>query len=192
RSGWQPALWLARGAEDACRADARGRQRSGRPGQPGGGGVPPGLGLLVKGGQAPLMFERGSATPHPDLRQVLGVLAGVLVQVDNKLSISGHTDATAYRQQNGYNNWSLSGDRALRARQALVDAGMAADSVLQVTAQADVMPLRPDDPQNGANRRVEILLLTTSAEALYKELFGDSYGQARISESGASYHGETL
>src|SRR5690606_29170440 len=106
----------------------------------------------------------------------------------NKLIISGHTDATPYRQPNGYNNWNLSGDRALRARNALVDAGMPTHSILQVTAQADVMPLRPEDPQNGANRRVEILLLTASAEALYKELFGDSYGHARVSESGTSYH----
>lgn len=154
--------------------------------------VPQGLRILIKDDQQRFMFERGSATLNPHFRKLLGVLAGVLVKVDNKLIISGHTDATAYRQQNGYNNWNLSGDRALRARQALVDAGMASDSVLQVTAQADVMPLRPEDPQNGANRRVEILLLTTSAEALYKQLFGDSYGHARVSESGASYHGETL
>ena len=154
--------------------------------------VPQGLRILIKDDQQRFMFERGSATLNPHFRKLLGVLAGVLVKVDNKLIISGHTDATAYRQQNGYNNWNLSGDRALRARQALVEAGMASDSVLQVTAQADVMPLRPEDPQNGANRRVEILLLTTSAEALYKELFGDSYGHARVSESGATYHGETL
>ncbi len=154
--------------------------------------VPQGLRILIKDDQQRFMFERGSATLNPHFRKLLGVLAGVLVKVDNKLIISGHTDAIAYRQQNGYNNWNLSGDRALRARQALVEAGMASDSVLQVTAQADVMPLRPDDPQNGANRRVEILLLTTSAEALYKELFGDSYSHARVSESGVSYHGEAL
>src|SRR5690606_37982466 len=97
---------------------------------------------------------------------------------------------TPYRQKNGYDNWNLSGDRALRARNALVDAGLAERSVLQVTAQAAVMPLHPEDPLNGANRRVEILLLTASAEALYKELFGDSYGQVRFSERGASYSGE--
>src|SRR5690606_9621814 len=154
--------------------------------------VPQGLRILIKDDQERFMFQRGSATLNPHFQKLLGVLAGVLGKVDNKLIISGHTDATPYRQQNGYNNWNLSGDRALRARQALVDAGMASDSVLQVTAQADVMPLRPEDPQNGANRRVEILLLTTSAEALYKELFGDSYGHARVSESGVSYHGETL
>lgn len=152
--------------------------------------VPQGLRILIKDDQQRFMFQRGSATLNPHFQKLLGVLAGVLEKVDNKLIISGHTDGTPYRQKNGYNNWNLSGDRALRARNALVDAGLAERSVLQVTAQADVMPLHPEDPQNGANRRVEILLLTASAEALYKELFGDSYGQVRFSESGASYNGK--
>ncbi|MCQ4309526.1 OmpA family protein [Pseudomonas stutzeri] len=152
--------------------------------------VPQGLRILIKDDQQRFMFQRGSATLNPHFQKLLGVLAGVLAKVDNKLIISGHTDATPYRLKNGYNNWNLSGDRALRARHALVDAGLAERSVLQVTAQADIMPLRPEDPQNGANRRVEILLLTASAEALYKELFGDSYGRVRFSESGASYSGE--
>ena len=151
--------------------------------------VPQGLRILIKDDQQRFMFQRGSATLNPHFQKLLGVLAGVLSKVDNKLIISGHTDATPYRQKNGYDNWNLSGDRALRARNALVDAGLAERSVLQVTAQAAVMPLLPEDPQNGANRRVEILLLTASAEALYKELFGDSYGQVRFSESGASYSG---
>ena len=151
--------------------------------------VPQGLRILIKDDQQRFMFQRGSATLNPHFQKLLGVLAGVLAKVDNKLIISGHTDATPYRQKNGYDNWNLSGDRALRARNALVDAGLAERSVLQVTAQAAVMPLLPEDPQSGANRRVEILLLTASAEALYKELFGDSYGQVRFSESGASYSG---
>lgn len=152
--------------------------------------VPQGLRILIKDDQQRFMFQRGSATLNPHFQKLLGALAGVLEKVDNKLIISGHTDATPYRQPNGYNNWNLSGDRALRARQALVEAGLSARSVLQVTAQADVMPLHPKDPQNGANRRVEILLLTASAEALYEELFGDSYAQVRFSESGASFQAE--
>jgi len=152
--------------------------------------VPQGLRILIKDDQQRFMFQRGSATLNPHFARLLGVLAGVLGKVENKLIISGHTDATPYRLQSGYNNWNLSGDRALRARNVLVDAGLPSRSVLQVTAQADVMPLRPDVPEDGANRRVEILLLTDSAEALYKELFGDAYGKVRFSESGAQYSGE--
>ncbi|MCQ4233658.1 OmpA family protein [Pseudomonas stutzeri] len=149
--------------------------------------VPQGLRILIKDDQQRFMFQRGSAILDPHFRKLLDVLAGVLAKVENKLIISGHTDATPYRQQSGYDNWNLSGDRALRARNALVASGLPARAVLQVTAQADVMPLHPQDPLNGANRRVEILLLTDSAEALYKELFGDSYGRVNFSESGARF-----
>ncbi|MGE4407640.1 OmpA family protein [Pseudomonas sp.] len=149
--------------------------------------VPQGLRILIKDDQQRFMFQRGSAILNPHFERLLGVLAGVLGKVENKLIISGHTDATPYRLQAGYNNWNLSGDRALRARNVLVAAGLPARAVLQVTAQADVMPLRPDDPESGANRRVEILLLTDTAQQLYQELFGDSYGKVRFSESGAQY-----
>ncbi len=152
--------------------------------------VPQGLRILIKDDQQRFMFQRGSAVLNPHFAKLLAVLARVLSKVENKLIISGHTDATPYRLQSGYDNWNLSGDRALRARNVLVDAGLPGRSVLQVTAQADVMPLRPEAPEDGANRRVEILLLTDSAESLYKELFGDSYGKVRFSESGAQYSGQ--
>lgn len=151
--------------------------------------VPQGLRILIKDDQQRFMFARGSAVLDPHFGTLLGKLAGVLARVENKLIISGHTDATPYRGAAGYDNWNLSGDRALRARNVLVASGLPATAVLQVTAQADVMPLRPQDPENGANRRVEILLLTDSAEALYRELFGDSYQQVRVSAQGAQYRG---
>ncbi len=149
--------------------------------------VPQGLRILIKDDQQRFMFQRGSATLNPHFNQLLAVLSGVLAKVENKLIISGHTDATPYRLASGYDNWNLSGDRALRARNVLVGAGLPERSVLQVSAQADVMPLRPEDPENGANRRVEILLLTDAAEALYRELFGEGYDQVRFTESGARY-----
>jgi len=147
--------------------------------------VPQGLRILIKDDQQRFMFQRGSAVLDPHFRGLLEVLAGVLAKVDNKLIISGHTDAVPYARQSGYDNWNLSGDRALRARSALVEAGLRPNAVLQVTAQADVMPLRPEEPTHGANRRIEILLLTESAEKLYRELFGESYVRADFSPAGA-------
>ena len=47
--------------------------------------------------------------------------------------------------------------------------------ILQVSAQADVMPLRPEDPMSGANRRIELLVLTEQAETLYKQLFNENF-----------------
>ncbi|MBC9249842.1 hypothetical protein A9179_06090 [Pseudomonas alcaligenes] len=149
--------------------------------------VPQGLRILIKDDQQRFMFERGSANLDPHFKTLLGALAGVLAKVDNKLILSGHTDAAQYRGKAGYNNWNLSGDRALRARNVLVDTGLPAANVLQVTAQADGMPLRPDDPLNGANRRIEVLLLTDSAESLYRQLFGEGYAQVQYSQQGATF-----
>ncbi len=47
--------------------------------------------------------------------------------LDNKIIITGHTDAMAYKN-NIYNNWNLSGDRALSARRVLEEAGMPEDT----------------------------------------------------------------
>lgn len=149
--------------------------------------VPQGLRILIKDDAERFMFERGSARLDPHFERLLQRLAGVLAEVDNRLIISGHTDATPYSSNARYDNWNLSGDRALRARSALVRAGLPKASILQVTAQADVMPILPDDPTHGANRRVEILLLTSKAEELYKEIFGDSYARADYSEDAVEF-----
>ena len=139
--------------------------------------VPQGLRILIKDDDKRFMFERGSATINPHFRALLGTLAKELAKVDNKLIVSGHTDATPYRGKRDYDNWNLSGERALQARGVMVAAGLPATGVLQVSAQADVMPLRPEDPQSGVNRRIELLLLTGQAETLYRQLFSDSYAQ---------------
>ncbi|EIK45730.1 chemotaxis protein MotB [Cellvibrio sp. BR] len=143
--------------------------------------VPQGLRILIKDDQQRFMFERGSDRLNPHFALLLQRLAGVLAQVGNKLIISGHTDSTPYKRLNGYNNWNLSGDRALSARQVMVESGLAPGAVLQVAAQADVMPLHPQTPEDGANRRIEILLLTAKAEGLYREIFGDQ--QTRVDYS---------
>lgn len=150
--------------------------------------VPQGLRILIKDDQDRFMFQRGSAVLTEHFEHLLARLTAVLSRVDNKLIVSGHTDATPYRGNAGYNNWNLSGDRALSARNLLVQAGLPAQNILQVTAQADGMLLLPDEPESGANRRIEVLLLTTRAETLYHELFGESSDQAHFSEQGTDYH----
>ncbi|MBZ9664276.1 OmpA family protein [Pseudomonas sp. LMG 31766] len=148
--------------------------------------VPQGLRILIKDDAQRFMFSRGSARLDPHFATLLERLAAILAKVDNHLIISGHTDATPYRGVvGGYNNWNLSGDRALRARNVMVEAGLPPSTVLQVTAQADGMPLLPSDPENGANRRIELLLLTRQAEDLYRELFGEAQVRVEYRAEGA-------
>ncbi len=69
--------------------------------------VPQGLRVLIKDDQNRNMFERGSAQIMPFFKRLLVELAPVFDSLDNKIIITGHTDAMAYKN-NIYNNWNLS------------------------------------------------------------------------------------
>lgn len=133
--------------------------------------VPQGLRVLIKDDQNRSMFERGSAKIIPFFGKLLVSLAPVFDSLDNKIIITGHTDAMQYKSDL-YNNWNLSGDRALSARRALEQAGMPADKVMQVSAMADQMLLDSKDPNGAENRRIEIMVLTKSASDTLYQFFG--------------------
>lgn len=134
--------------------------------------VPQGLRILIQDDQKREMFQRSSSILTPFFQRLLTQLAPVFNKIDNKVIITGHTDSSLYRDQMRYNNWNLSGDRALAARIALEQGGMVADKVIQVNAMADKMLLKPDQPLSAANRRIEIMVLThAAADSLY-QFFG--------------------
>jgi len=103
-----------------------------------------------------------------DLLMALGPLLG---GVENKISISGHTDSTPYAGKT-FTNWELSSKRALLARRVLEYAGVKRHQIIQVTGMADQSPYIPNDPAAAANRRIEMLVLTTSAEQQIREMTG--------------------
>lgn len=135
--------------------------------------VPQGLRILIKDDQNRNMFERGSAKITPFFKKLLVELAPVFDSLDNKLIISGHTDALQYKEGDKYNNWNLSGDRALSARRVLEQAGMPVDKVMQVSAMSDRMLLNEGDPNSAENRRIEIMILTKSASDTLYQFFGE-------------------
>ncbi|WP_353613715.1 putative lateral flagellar export/assembly protein LafU [Mangrovibacter phragmitis] len=134
--------------------------------------VPQGLRILITDDQQREMFQRSSAILAPFFQRLLSEFAPALNTIEHKIMITGHTDATRYRDQQRYNNWNLSGDRALQARRVLTDAGLDEQRIVQVSGMADQMLFHPEDPHHAANRRIEIMVLTHSAsEALY-QFFG--------------------
>ncbi|WP_347253893.1 putative lateral flagellar export/assembly protein LafU [Leminorella grimontii] len=135
--------------------------------------VPQGLRILIKDDKNSNMFERGSARIMPFFDSLLTELAPVLDSLDNKIIITGHTDSMRYKNRDAYNNWNLSGDRALSARRVLEKAGMPEDKVMQVSAMADRMLLDSQDPGGAENRRIEIMVLTKSASDTLYQFFGE-------------------
>lgn len=131
--------------------------------------VPQGLRILLQDDEDRTMFPRGSAKITPFFTRLLSELAPVFNRIDNQVIINGHTDSATYPESAGYNNWNLSGDRALAARSVLETGGLETQRVMQVNAMADRMLLVPEDPLSARNRRIEIMVLTqAAADSLYQ------------------------
>ncbi len=137
--------------------------------------VPQGLRILLQDNDDRMMFPRGSAKITPFFSRLLDELAPVFNRIDNRVIINGHTDSANYPESAGYNNWNLSGDRALAARNVLEKGGLETQRVLQVNAMADRMLLVPDDPLSARNRRIEIMVLTQAASDTLYQFYGQ-YG----------------
>jgi chemotaxis protein MotB len=117
------------------------------------------------------MFASGSPKLEAYVTTILAQIGSSLNDVDNRISIAGHTDAVAYSGgQTGYSNWELSSERANAARRALVSGGMSEEKVLQVRGLADVLPLNKDVADEPTNRRISILVMNKAAEqAFFKD-----------------------
>ena len=112
-------------------------------------------------------FDVGSARMKPYIEDVLKSLAPLLDKVQNKISVTGHTDATAYGAGATYTNWELSADRANSARRALVQGGFPDGKVATVQGMGSATPLVPDAPDAPINRRIAIIVLKKAvADAL--------------------------
>ena len=134
--------------------------------------VPQGLRILITDDRKREMFQRSSAILTPFFKRLLTEFAPELNKINNKIIITGHTDATRFRDQELYNNWNLSGERAMQARSVLTRSGLDPNKVLQVSGMADQMLLDPEHPLSSANRRIEIMVLTHSASDSLYQFFG--------------------
>ncbi len=110
------------------------------------------------------MFSTASAELQPYARDILDVLGLVLNDVPNRISLSGHTDATPYMTAAGYSNWELSADRANASRRELLRGGMSDARMLRVVGLADAAHLDRKDPFNPINRRISILVMNKRTE----------------------------
>lgn len=106
------------------------------------------------------MFPRGSAAMYDHMESIVREVAEVVKALpDQRIAITGHTDATQYTDPNGYTNWELSTDRAHATRRALIDFGLDPARVVQVVGKADRELLIPANPEDARNRRISIMLI---------------------------------
>ena len=127
--------------------------------------TPDGLQIQIVDDRKRPMFDSGSAIVKPYMRDILREIGVALLDVDNKISLDGHTDRQAYGGgAQGYSNWELSADRANATRRELMAAGMPEAKLARVVGMGASLPLDPSDPNGPTNRRISILVMTKEAE----------------------------
>lgn len=106
------------------------------------------------------MFASGSADMHDFGKSLLQMVAQVIGELPNRISITGHTDSIPFKRDNdSYGNWELSSDRANASRRGLVAGGFPNDRIAKVTGRAGTEPLIEEDPRHSTNRRISVVLL---------------------------------
>ena len=127
--------------------------------------TPDGLQIQIVDDQKRPMFDSGSASVKPYMRDILREIGAALNGVENKISLDGHTDRSPYSNaERGYSNWELSSDRANASRRELVAAGMPDDKLARVVGLASSNLLDAANPLSAANRRMSITVMTREAE----------------------------
>ncbi|RAU22489.1 hypothetical protein CU669_07270 [Paramagnetospirillum kuznetsovii] len=122
--------------------------------------TPEGLRIQITDQEGLAMFPSGSSAPFGHTKAMLDLVARVVRQLpDNRIAISGHTDAVPFKDPSGYTNWELSADRALATRRAIIASGVPENRIDRVVGRADQEPLDKADPKGLRNRRISIILL---------------------------------
>jgi chemotaxis protein MotB len=128
--------------------------------------TPDGLEIQIVDDQKRPMFDSGSATVKSYMRDILREIGAVLNEVENKISLDGHTDRFLYiSADRGYSNWELSSDRANASRRELTAAGMPDAKLARVVGMGSSLLLEPDEPLSPSNRRISIIVMTREAES---------------------------
>lgn len=111
------------------------------------------------------MFENARAELQPYAKQILQEIGKTLNGVENKISLSGHTDATPYANgEHGYSNWELSADRANASRRELIAGGMDESKLMRVVGLGSAILIDQENPFNPINRRISLIVMNKEAE----------------------------
>jgi chemotaxis protein MotB len=124
-----------------------------------------GLRIQIVDEQNRPMFDLSSAEVKPYMRDILREIGRSLNEVDNRISLSGHTDAKPFATgDRGIGNWELSASRANASRRELIAGGMAEAKVIRVVGQSSTVLFDAADPFNPQNRRIGIVVLNKKTE----------------------------
>jgi chemotaxis protein MotB len=104
------------------------------------------------------LFKSGSTTFTEEAKTLIDAIAAIVQASNNKMVVSGFTDAARYGTGN-YDNWNLSADRAQTLRRQMMARGVDRARLARVDGYGDTQLKAPETPYSSLNRRLTILLL---------------------------------
>jgi len=111
------------------------------------------------------MFDSASSDVKPYTRVILREIGLALNKVDNRISLSGHTDAQPFAGgERGFGNWELSTNRANASRREMVAGGMDDAKVMRVVGLASTVLYDKQQPYSANNRRISIIVMNKRTE----------------------------
>ena len=155
-----------------------------------------GLRIQIVDEQNRPMFDSASSELKPYTRQILREIGPMLNKVENRISLSGHTDATPYAGgDRGFGNWELSTNRANASRREMVSAGLEDAKVMRVVGFASTVLFDKEQPYSPINRRISIVVLNKRTEDAIlsdgKEQVAEVSEAAQLNEQGIVPAGQT-
>jgi len=107
-----------------------------------------------------LIFKEGQADLPPEALQVLDTIATMLLPIENKVRLVGHTNNTPSSNPTYPTNWELSLARATTVAKYLINSGVPPERLI-VSGQSEYAPVFPNDTEEHRqlNARVEIVIV---------------------------------
>ena len=129
------------------------------------------------------MFDSASSELKPYTKVILREIGNALNGVENRISLSGHTDATPYAGgDKGFGNWELSTNRANSSRRELLAGGMQDGKMLRVVGQASTVLFEANDPM-----RLAIVVSASSCSIRGPKSPSCAMAKQRVMQAKAAY-----
>jgi len=110
-------------------------------------------------------FDSGSVELKPEILEILDLIAALVKDLPNLISVEGHTDTIPIRSAQFPSNWELSASRAAALVRYFVNHHQLSSERFSATGYGGERPLESNATPEGrsANRRVEIVILRETA-----------------------------
>lgn len=108
-----------------------------------------------------VLFDSGSTVMKPGMKDLLDLIAALVRELPNLISIEGHTDSVPIKTAAFPSNWELSAARATTLVRYFINEHQMDGSRFSASGFGGERPIAPNDTAKGraTNRRVEIVIL---------------------------------